>query len=50
MNTTEYIAGMQAAKKGSECPAGAHPDFIRGYSVQYEHDQVMDAMTSRGAS
>jgi hypothetical protein len=50
MNTTEYIAGMQAAKAGKPCPANSHPDFVRGYGVQYEHEQVMDAMTSRGAA
>ena len=47
MNTTEYIAGMQAAKKGAECPVGAHADFIRGYGVQYDADQVLDARSRR---
>jgi hypothetical protein len=49
-DSQEYMKGMKACQKGEECPIGAHPDFERGYSCQYEKDQVADWLSERGAA
>lgn len=43
MNITEYINGGIACRNGKPCPENAHKDYIRGYSWQYELEQVLTA-------
>jgi len=39
---SEFIKGQRACKTGEPSPVDAHPDFIRGYSAQYELEQALE--------
>ena len=39
---SEFIKGQRACKNGESSPVNAHPDFIRGYSAQYELEQALE--------
>lgn len=41
----EYISGMRLCADGEECPDDASEYMIRGYSSQYELEQIQAEMT-----
>lgn len=42
MDTDKFMAGQKACQRGDPCPVGAHPDFVLGFSAQYESEQIMN--------
>jgi len=49
MDTEKFMSGQKACQRGDVCPAGAHPDFVLGFSAQYEIDQILDEKELRRA-
>lgn len=41
-DSVEYIDGMKACRSGKPCPVDASDEFVRGYGVQYELEQIAE--------
>ena len=39
-NGIEFMQGQKACEAGSPCPDSVSEDFVRGYNVQYQLEQI----------
>lgn len=44
LDTEEFLRGQRDCKEGKMSALGASSDYCRGYSAQYEAEQMMTAM------
>ena len=45
MDTNEYLRGQSDCKNGLPHQPNQHPDYDRGFAIQYEWEQVLTQTT-----